>query len=88
MNFEDWFDDEYIKTISEEYWLEEDEFKLGIHSTQVKERIEQVLKQNNVKYDNITYMRWLSNNKEVEIHLDENSKAYGIFDYYANEFVA
>ena len=82
------FNDDYLKAISEEYWQEEEEFKLGIHPTQVKERIEQILKQNSIKYDKITYMRWLSNNKDVEIYLDGNSKAYGIFDYYANEFVA
>lgn len=88
MNFEDLFDDDYLKAISAEYWSEEDEFKQCIHPTQVKERIEQVLNQNNVTYNTISYMRWLSNNKEVEIHLDGNSIPYGIFNYYTNEFVA
>lgn len=82
------WDEDYMRALSAAYWEEEDEFKAGIHPTQVRERIEQILQEEKVQYDEITYMRWLPNNKHVEIHLDGSREAYGIFDYYANEFIS
>lgn len=77
------FIDEMISEISDTYWEEEREFELGIHPTQIKERIESRLKILHIDYKEITMLDLLIGNK-VEIYLDD--KKFGIFDYEKNIF--
>lgn len=75
--------DDYCREISEAYWIEEDEMKMGIHPLQIKERVLSVLKRNNITFSEYMQNFWPSGPR-VEIILD--GKFYGIFDYDSNEF--
>ena len=79
------FDDyDYIKEISNAYWVEEEELKAGVHPTQVMERIENCLNELGVKYNEITYLDWNVEGTRVKVSLD--NAVYGIFDYTENCF--
>lgn len=75
--------DDDCREISEAYWIEEDEMKMGIHPLQIKERVLSALKR-----DNVTFSEYMQNfwpfGPRVEIILDGNF--YGIFDYESDEF--
>lgn len=75
---------DYCREVSAAYWAEEDEFKAGIHPSQVRERIEKWMKDNNEK-GKITFLGWdkLPQNC-VNVSVDD--KFYGVFDYKENKF--
>ena len=75
--------DDYIRELNVAYWTEEDEIKLGIHPTQIREKVELNLKNNNIKFNNYE-QRFSLQGPRVEVILDGNF--YGIFDYESNEF--
>ena len=75
--------DDDCREISEAYWIEEDEMKMGIHPLQIKERVLSVLKRNNITFSEYMQNFWPSGPR-VEIILDGNF--YGIFDYESDEF--
>lgn len=75
--------DDYCREISEAYWIEEDEEKMGIHPLQIKERVLSVLKRNNITFSEYMQNFWPSGPR-VEIILDGNF--YGIYDYESDEF--
>lgn len=55
------FSNEDMQAISNAYWEEENEFKIGTHPTQVAQRIEQNLNSNGVKFQkNIIFRLGLS----------------------------
>ncbi len=73
-----------IEAINNAYWAEEEEMKLGIHPSQVKERIEHCLEEMGQQYTEITYLNWNVNGSRVKVSLD--NKFYGIFNYIENVF--
>lgn len=73
----------YCREISRLYWIEEDEMKLGIHPSQVKERIEKELNLIDKAYEKITFLDWIENS-QVKVSLD--GVYFGIFDYAENHF--
>ena len=79
------FTDDDFRTLSAMYWDEEDELKAGVHPTQIRERIEQALQEDNVEYEAITYLHWIPNSTHVRVKLD--GEEYGVFDYQTNNFV-
>ena len=48
-------DDDYIKEVNANYWVEEEEMKTGVHPSQIIERIQKVLDESGVK-KKITFM--------------------------------
>ena len=76
--------DEYCRAVSEAYWQEENEFKLGIHPTQVKERIEKCLYEMGYQYEDITFLDW--NIEGPRVIVSTNGSFFGVFDYEKNEF--
>lgn len=70
--------------LSAMYWAEVDEMEQGIHPSQIIERFENVLKENGVQYDKITYLDYIENNL-VRVQLD--GVYYGTFDYIQNVFI-
>jgi hypothetical protein len=78
------YDDEYIREINSAYWAEEEEFKAGIHPTQIIERLEKVLNSIKVIYNKISFLNYIDGGK-VKVSLD--GKYYGTFDYLSNCFV-
>ena len=80
------FDDhDYIEAINNAYWAEEEEMKLGIHPSQVRERIKNALSEKGVIYNEITFLDWITGDSKVKVSLD--NKVYGTFDYIENCFV-
>lgn len=84
------FSDEYIQEVNAAYWAEEDEFRLGIHPTQVKERIVTWFKDHQFPFrscpytnESITYLDWKEDHK-VGVYIDH--QMFGIFDYDVNDF--
>lgn len=77
-------DDDTIKALNAAYWAEEDELKMGIHTSQVKERIEEVLHESDYSYKEITFLDWKFQGPRVGVSIDD--KFYGVFDYEENRF--
>ena len=78
--------DDYIRDVNSYYWEEEKEMELGIHPTQVKERIEKLLKDLKVDYGKITFLDWDKRyGPIVDVYLD--GKFYAPFNYELNFFV-
>lgn len=76
---------DYVKEVSAAYWAEEDEFKMGIHPTQIKERIMTWFKENNYHVDeNSVFLDW-GYNEKVGVKID--GEYFGRFDYYENIFI-
>ena len=73
-----------VKSISNAYWAEMEEFKNGTHPTQVRERIEQNLTFNGVEFQNVTFLNWSCPGPRVKVSLD--NRDYGIFNYQTNNF--
>lgn len=73
------YSNEYINEESATHWVEEDEMKLGIHPSQIKESIESWLDSNDVKYENITFLDWSYSEQKVGVYVD--GKLFGIFSY-------
>ena len=78
------FDDEYIKALNAAYWEEEMDMQLGIHPSQVKERIETWLYEHNICGE-ISYLDWINRDCTVKVYLDESY--FGKYNYMENEFV-
>lgn len=76
-------DDEYCDEVSRNYWAEEYEMKMGIHPTQIKERIESWMSKNNVSGE-ITFLDWEYCGHRVGVQIDK--QFFGIFDYDKNIF--
>lgn len=76
--------DSYCREISAAYWAEEAEFKAGIHPSQVRERIEAVLREDQIDDPNITFLDWTPNGPRVRVSID--GEYYGTFDYEENVF--
>ena len=76
-------DDEYCKEVSILCLIEEEETKIGIHPTQIKERIESWMYKNNIHGD-ITFLDWDYNGHRVGVQI--NNRFFGIFDYDENIF--
>lgn len=78
-------DEYYTREVSANYWMEEEEMKLGIHPSQVKERIENALiSKMGENFGEITFLDWKIEGSKVKVHL--NNSFYGVFDYKKNEF--
>lgn len=78
------FNDEYIKEVNAAYWAEEEEIKLGIHPSQVKERIEKALYNIGYHYEEISFLDWNYEGSRVGVSTD--GSFFGIFNYETNEF--
>lgn len=76
--------DDYMETVSRAYWAEQDEMKLGIHPSQVKERIEKNLLDSGIEDFEITFLDWRYQGTRVGVSI--NNSFYGIFDYEENVF--
>lgn len=83
-NFEISINSDYIKEINEMYLEEENELELGIHPTQIKERVEKELKRLNIKYNEITFMCFNANSTLAVV--DTDHRPFGYFDYEKNYF--
>ena len=77
---------DYFETavLGNAYWTEIDEMEAGTHPTQVKSRIEEALRRDNIPYGEITYLEWNFEGSRVEVSLDY--ERYGIFNYETNKF--
>ena len=76
--------DEYINEANAAYWEEEDEIKLGIRPSQIKESIESWLDSNDVKYEKITFLDWSCGEQKVGVYVD--GEFFGVFNYQCNVF--
>ena len=80
------FDNDCCKEISAAYWAEEEEMKLGIHPSQVKERIVKELYELGTDYtdNDITFLDWDISGSRVRVFIHDSF--FGIFDYEENKF--
>lgn len=77
-------DDDYIKEVNANYWAEEEEMKVGVHPSQIIERVQKVLVESGTK-GKITFMDYNGfSGTRVGVSVDDNF--YGVFDYIENEF--
>lgn len=86
-------DDDYCREASAAYFAEEEEMKLGIHPSQIKERIEDWFEEKDVHYESIAMVDF-KGDRLVRVDLfcklkngNYGFKFYGIFDYIKNDFV-
>ena len=77
-------DDEYVKEVNANYWVEEEEMKLGVHPSQIIERVQKVLVESNTKGE-ITFMDY-NGFLGTRVGVSVNGNFYGVFDYIENEF--
>lgn len=76
--------DDYIKEVNANYWAEEEEIKVGVHPSQIIERVQKVLNESGVK-KKITFMDYNGlSGARVGVSVDGNF--YGVFDYVENVF--
>lgn len=76
--------DEYIKEVNANYWAEEEEMKVGVHPSQIIERVQKALEKSGVK-KKITFMDYNGfSGTRVGVSVDGNF--YGVFDYIDNVF--
>lgn len=78
------YSDEYINEEGVAYFAEENEMKLGIHPSQIKESIESWLNSNDVKYEKITFLDWSYGEQKVGVYVD--GEFFGVFNYQCNVF--
>lgn len=76
--------DAECRYLSDAYHSEIEEMRLGIHPTQVSERIKERLKSDNINFNKITFLNWNVTGPKVRVSLD--NKEYGIFNYETNVF--
>lgn len=76
--------DDYIKEINANYWVEEEEMKTGVHPSQIIERVQKVLNEDGVK-KKITFMDY-SGFSGTRVGVSVDGDFYGVFDYIENEF--
>lgn len=69
---------------SDAYFAEEEEYKLGIHPIQVRDRIQQRLYEIGEEYKDITFLDWECEGPRVKVSLD--GEVFGIFNYQNNDF--
>lgn len=82
-------DDNYCKEAADAYFAEEEEMKLGIHPTQVVERIKDWFSKNgNDTVDVAKLDEWSGSTVKVYIKYSGSSdgKFFGVFNYINNEF--
>lgn len=82
-------DDNYCKEASAAYFAEEEEMKLGIHPTQIKDRIKDWFYKNDDGNVDITRLdEWTDSTVKVYIRRTGmlDGKLFGIFNYINNEF--
>lgn len=82
-------DDNYCKEASAAYFAEEEEMKLGIHPTQIKDRIKDWFYKNDDGNVDITRLdEWTDSTVKVYIRRTGmlDGKIFGIFNYINNEF--
>jgi hypothetical protein len=78
------YEDDYEREVNTAYWAEDEEYKTGIHPTQIIERLEKALHSIKVIYDKISFLDYIADGK-VKVSLD--GEYYGTFDYLSNCFV-
>ena len=78
-------DDDYSKIVSEAYFAEEAELEMGIHPTQVLERIKKCLAEKNCNYSAITFLDW-DGFEGTRVGVSVDNAFYGVFDYNKNQF--
>lgn len=78
--------DDYVHEVTAAYFAEEAEMKLGIHPTQVKERIENALHKMGHPYKEITFLDWDIEGPNVKVSID--GKYFGVFNYEKNDFTS
>ena len=82
-------DDDYCKEAAAAYFAEEEEMKLGIHPTQIKDRIKDWFYKNDDGNVDITRLdEWTDSTVKVYIRRTGmlDGKIFGIFNYINNEF--
>ena len=82
-------DDNYCKEAADAYFAEEEEMKLGIHPTQIKDRIKDWFYKNDDGNVDITRLdEWTDSTVKVYIRRTGmlDGKIFGIFNYINNEF--
>ena len=82
-------DDDYCKEAADAYFAEEEEMKLGIHPTQIKDRIKDWFYKNDDGNVDITRLdEWTDSTVKVYIRRTGmlDGKIFGIFNYINNEF--
>lgn len=77
-------DDDYCATVSAAYFAEEQEMRLGIHPSQVLERIKDTLSEMEITYEKITFLDWNVHGPRVKVFIDNSD--FGIFNYSTNQF--
>ena len=78
------YSNEYINEESATRWVEEDEMKLGIRPSKIKESIEFWLNTNEARYGNITFLDWSYDEQKVGVYVD--GEFFGVFNYHCNVF--
>lgn len=82
-------DDDYCRESAAAYFAEEEEMKLGIHPTQVIERIKDWFSKNGNDTVDVTKLdEWTDSTVKVYVRYTESDekKFFGIFNYINNEF--
>ena len=77
-------DDDYIKEVNANYWVEEEEMKVGIHPSQIIERVQNVLDESGIK-KKITFMDY-NGFSGARVGVSVDGIFYGVFDYIKNVF--
>lgn len=78
-------DDEYIREVNSAYRAEEEEMKMGIHPSQIFERVQHTLKESGCDGE-ITFMDYSIPGSRVIVSV--NNSVYGAFDYEDNIFLS
>ena len=77
---------DYCKEVSAAYWAEEDEFKMGIHPTQIKEKLITWFQENNYHIEEgDIFLDWKYSRPHVGVKI--NGEYFGRFDYDENTFI-
>ena len=76
--------DDYIKEVNANYWAEEEEMKVGVHPSQIIERVQKVLDESGVK-KKITFMDY-NGFSGARVGVSVDGSFYGVFDYIDNVF--
>ena len=77
-------DDEYCREVSNVYFEEEEEMRLGIHPSQILDSVNEELCKRNIKGE-VTFMNY-SNYKGHRVGVSLNGEFFGVYNYDEDVF--
>lgn len=81
-------DEDYIREVTESYFIEEMEYECGIHPSQILDDVRKILKSIfgiTITDEDSLYMDYKSDDRKVDVVI--NDKTHGTYDYLEGTYI-